>query len=121
MTRHIIISTLLNQLTVAAGRQANVDDLIWRRGSKGLRRSRFLALRVRWPGAPRAARPPPVLTGLGRNCLALAAGFWQISGKRRFPGPGTHNRPGAGPGLSYGIVVEPPAGIELAAPSLPWN
>ena len=39
----------LKQLALAAGRSAGVD-LIWRRGSKGLQRSRFLALRVRPAG-----------------------------------------------------------------------
>ena len=39
----------LKQLAVAAGPQAGVE-LIWRRGSKGLQRSRFLALRVRPAG-----------------------------------------------------------------------
>jgi hypothetical protein len=31
------------------------------------------------------------------------------------------NRPGVIPGLACGVVVEPPAGIEPATPSLPWN
>jgi SRSO17 transposase len=39
----------LEELALAAGQQACVD-LIWRRGSKGLQRSRFLALRVRPAG-----------------------------------------------------------------------
>jgi len=39
----------LKQLALAAGPQACVD-LIWRRGSKGLQRGRFLALRVRPAG-----------------------------------------------------------------------
>ncbi len=39
----------LKQLALAAGQSACVD-LIWRRGSKGLQRSRFLALRVRPAG-----------------------------------------------------------------------
>jgi SRSO17 transposase len=39
----------LTQLAMAAGQQACVD-LIWRRGSKGLQRGRFLALRVRPAG-----------------------------------------------------------------------
>jgi SRSO17 transposase len=39
----------LKQLALAAGRSAGVE-LIWRRGSKGLQRSRFLALRVRPAG-----------------------------------------------------------------------
>jgi len=39
----------LKQLALAAGQQACVE-LIWRRGSKGLQRSRFLALRVRPAG-----------------------------------------------------------------------
>ena len=39
----------LKQLALAAGQYAGVD-LTWRRGSKGLQRSRFLALRVRPAG-----------------------------------------------------------------------
>jgi SRSO17 transposase len=39
----------LEQLAVAAGQQACVD-LLWRRGSKGLQRGRFLVLRVRPAG-----------------------------------------------------------------------
>jgi SRSO17 transposase len=39
----------LQQLALAAGQPAGVE-LIWRRGSKGLQRSRFLALRVRPAG-----------------------------------------------------------------------
>ena len=39
----------LKQLALAGGQQACVE-LIWRRGSKGLQRSRFLALRVRPAG-----------------------------------------------------------------------
>jgi SRSO17 transposase len=39
----------LKQLALAAGQQAWLD-LIWRRGSRGLQRSRFLALRVRPAG-----------------------------------------------------------------------
>jgi hypothetical protein len=39
----------LKQLALAAGQQACVE-LIWRRGSKGLQRGRFLALRVRPAG-----------------------------------------------------------------------
>jgi SRSO17 transposase len=39
----------LRQLAVAAGQRAGLE-LIWRRGSRGLQRSRFLALRVRPAG-----------------------------------------------------------------------
>ncbi len=43
----------VKQLVLAAGQAAGVD-LIWRRGSKGLQRSQFVALRVRPAGvAPR--------------------------------------------------------------------
>jgi hypothetical protein len=55
----------LRQLALAAGQQRCVD-LIWRRGSKALQRSRFLALRVRPAGiTPRrlaraAGGQPPV-------------------------------------------------------------
>jgi SRSO17 transposase len=41
--------TQLKQLALQAGQEACVD-LIWRRGSKGLQRSRFMALRVRPAG-----------------------------------------------------------------------
>jgi SRSO17 transposase len=41
--------TSLKQLALQAGQQAGVE-LIWRRGSKGLQRSRFLCLRVRPAG-----------------------------------------------------------------------
>jgi SRSO17 transposase len=41
--------TSLKQLALAVGPQAGVE-LIWRRASKGLQRSRFLALRVRPAG-----------------------------------------------------------------------
>ena len=47
--------------------------------------------------------------------------FWQISGKRRFAALQAHNRPGVLPRLTCWFVVEPPAGIEPATPSLPWN
>jgi SRSO17 transposase len=48
----------LHQLALQAGQQAGVE-LIWRRGSKGLQRGRFLALRVRPAGVTprRLARP----------------------------------------------------------------
>jgi SRSO17 transposase len=57
----------LTQLALAAGPQAGIE-LIWRRGSKGLQRSRFLALRVRPAGGTHAARPPHVPTALGGSC-----------------------------------------------------
>jgi hypothetical protein len=46
---------------------------------------------------------------------------WQIAGKWRFGGFRAWKRPGVGPGLTCGFCVEPPAGIEPATPSLPWN
>jgi SRSO17 transposase len=57
----------LKQLALAAGQGAGVD-LIWRRGSKGLQRSRFLCLRVRPAGiTPR------------RQAAARAAGAgWEL-------------------------------------------
>ena len=65
----------LKQLALAAGQQACVE-LIWRRGSKGLQRSRFLALRVRPAGVtPRrqaAARAGPTVPGGSCRC----AGCW---------------------------------------------
>jgi hypothetical protein len=45
---------------------------------------------------------------------------WQIAGKRRFGSLLAYVRPGVGPGLTCGFVVEPPAGIEPATPSLPF-
>jgi SRSO17 transposase len=59
--------TSLKRLALAAGPQACVE-LIWRRGSKGLQRSRFLALRVRPAGiTPR------------RQAAACAAGAgWEL-------------------------------------------
>ena len=57
----------LKQLALAAGQQAWVD-LIWRRGSRGLQRSRFLALRVR----PAGITPP-------RQAAARAGGVaWEL-------------------------------------------
>jgi SRSO17 transposase len=47
----------LKQLALAAGQQACVD-LIWRRGSKGLQRSRFLAVRVRPAGVTLRRQAP---------------------------------------------------------------
>ena len=57
----------LKQLALTAGQSAGVE-VIWRRGSKGLQRSRFLALRVRPAGVTHAARPPHVPTALGGSC-----------------------------------------------------
>ena len=44
---------------------------------------------------------------------SLANGGWKRSG--------TWKRPGIRPGLACWFGVEPPAGIEPATPSLPWN
>src|SRR5215204_1688811 len=63
----------LKQLALAAGQSAGVD-LIWRRGSKGRQRSRFLALRVRPAGITLAVRPPRGPTGLGGSCRPV--GCW---------------------------------------------
>jgi SRSO17 transposase len=64
----------LKQLALAAGPQAGVE-LIWRRGSKGLQRSRFLALRVRPAGVtPRrqaAARADHPGWELPTRCLLV--------------------------------------------------
>jgi hypothetical protein len=46
---------------------------------------------------------------------------WQIAGKRRSGALRACKRPGVGPGLGCWFGVEPPAGIEPATPSLPWN
>ena len=45
---------------------------------------------------------------------------WQIAGNWRLFFLRGCDRPGAGPGLSCWFVVEPPAGIEPATPSLPF-
>src|SRR5918995_3960471 len=45
--------------------------------------------------------------------------YWQIAGKRRFGALLAFLKPRAGPSLSCGFGVEPPAGIEPATPSLP--
>jgi hypothetical protein len=45
---------------------------------------------------------------------------WQIAGKRRLGSLLPYVRPGMAPGLGCWFVVEPPAGIEPATPSLPW-
>jgi SRSO17 transposase len=63
----------LTQLALAAGQSACVD-LIWRRASKGLQRSRFLALRVRPAGITHAGRPPPVPRASGGSCRPV--GCW---------------------------------------------
>jgi hypothetical protein len=47
--------------------------------------------------------------------------FLAISGKWRFGGLQACERPGVTPGLGCWFGVEPPAGIEPATPSLPWN
>jgi len=43
---------------------------------------------------------------------------WHVG---RVAHPWAWHRPGVGPGLCCWFVVEPPAGIEPATPSLPWN
>jgi hypothetical protein len=45
------------------------------------------------------------------------ANLWQAAVEGAQP----CDRPGAGPSLTCGFYVEPPAGIEPATPSLPWN
>src|SRR5215203_453823 len=47
----------------------------------------------------------------------LLANHWQLAVLL----PPGMNRPGVGPGLSCCLGVEPPAGIEPATPSFPWN
>jgi hypothetical protein len=59
--------------------------------------------------------------GTLRAVATAHCGSWQISGKRRLPALRARNRPGGGPGLAWWFGVEPPAGIEPATPSLPWN
>jgi SRSO17 transposase len=54
----------LKQLALAAGQQACVD-LIWRRGSRGLQRSRFLALRVRPAGITPRRQAAAHASGVG--------------------------------------------------------
>jgi SRSO17 transposase len=57
----------LHQLAMQAGQQACVE-LIWRRGSKGLQRSRFLALRVR----------PAGITPRRQAAARAAGGGWEL-------------------------------------------
>jgi SRSO17 transposase len=54
----------LKQLALAAGQGAGVE-LVWRRGSKGLQRSRFLALRVRPAGVTPRRQAAARADGLG--------------------------------------------------------
>jgi SRSO17 transposase len=54
----------LKQLALRAGQQAGVD-LIWRRGSKGLQRSRFLCLRVRPAGVTPRRQAAARADGIG--------------------------------------------------------
>jgi hypothetical protein len=49
--------------------------------------------------------------------LWFLANLWQTA----VAGPSARNRPGIVPGLTWWFGVEPPAGIEPATPSLPWN
>jgi SRSO17 transposase len=63
----------LKQLALAAGPQAGVE-LIWRRGSKGLQRSRFLALRVRPAGVTPRRQAAARADGAGWNCPCV--GCW---------------------------------------------
>jgi SRSO17 transposase len=56
--------TSLKQLALAAGPQAGIE-LIWRRGSKCLQRSRFLALRVRPAGVTPRRRAAARAAGAG--------------------------------------------------------
>jgi SRSO17 transposase len=80
----------LTRLALQAGPQACVD-LIWRRGSKGLQRGRFLALRVRPAGvahAVRLATPAP-------SCRC--AGCWSS---------------GRGQGRAGQVLAVQPGGVE---------
>ena len=63
----------LKQLALAAGPQAGME-LIWRRGSKGLQRSRFLCLRVRPAGVTPRRQAAPGPTALGGSCRC--GGCW---------------------------------------------
>jgi hypothetical protein len=68
-----------------------------------------------------ATRPAASAAASNRHPRATPASVrshWP-AGKRRFLTFGACNRPGAGPGLSCWFVVEPPAGIGPATPSLP--
>jgi SRSO17 transposase len=76
----------LKQLALAAGQGAGVD-LIWRRGSKGLQRSRFLRLRSVRPGSPHAVRPPPVPMASVGSCRPV--GCWSNGPPTRPSQPST--------------------------------
>jgi hypothetical protein len=87
--------------TVQPGEVADVGGALPARHGRSGRRDR--------PGAEPADR--------GRMSAAMA--------RRWHAGPRAHpcrcDRPGSVPGLSCWFGVEPPAGIEPATPSLPWN
>jgi hypothetical protein len=51
------------------------------------------------------------------QCAIGLASLWQTAAV----GPRGHKQTGGVPHLTCGFVVEPPAGIEPATPSLPWN
>jgi hypothetical protein len=70
----------LTELAVAAGQQA-CTDLVWRRGSRGPQRGRFLVLRVRPAGITRAARRPTRATPSCR-----CAGCWSSGPRAGHPG-----------------------------------
>jgi SRSO17 transposase len=97
----------LHQLALQAGQQACLE-LLWRRGSKGLQRGRFLALRVRPASSPRSGsasqiwwRRPDDLATAGPP-----AGPARLLGRRLSPLPPSHaalapaNRTGTGPDLT---------------------
>ena len=75
----------LKQLALAAGPQAGVE-LIWRRGSKGLQRGRFLVLRVR----PAGVTPRRQARAAGAE-LPLTGCWW--SGPRVSPRPASTGCP----------------------------
>ena len=111
----------LKELALAAGQQACVD-LIWRRGSKGLQRGRFLALRVRPAGvtprwlARQAGGELPLRCRTSAACrhMTLLGLLWaaRMLG-RGGPGvcPRTHVPPGSAPHLPscYGVRTGTPS------------
>jgi hypothetical protein len=100
----------LAQLALAVGQQACVD-LIWRRGSKGLQRGRFLALRVRPAGVTprRLARQDggelPVRSPAGRVAP------WQGHPDQVLAGQPSRGHPAGGAGPSGQVALASGAGL----------
>ena len=109
----------LKELVMAAGQQACVD-LIWRRGSRGLQRGRFLALRVRPAGLTprRLARQHggelPVRSPAG------PVAPWQGHPDQVLAGQPARGHPAGGAGRSGQVALASGAGLPRAQ-RRPWS